>query len=405
MAIYKYVAMDRAGKTVEDFQDADSEAALSKALNRNGLFLMRATLDTAPRPAPAAAPRPTKKVDLETVATFTEQFVLMVKAALPALETIESLANTQKNPAMKEVLLRVADKLKRGESLSRSFGEHPQVFDSVYINLLSAGEAGGKVPELLARVNDYLVFQIDLRHKIRSAMIYPMVILGASVTVILFLMIFVLPTFVDIFAQFNAPLPFATRALLWTSSTMIKEWYVIVGALLLFGFLGWRWGRQPSVKNKLERMVLRLPIVGSMVQAIVLTRMLRTMAVLIESGVPILNALSLTKGATNHAYFEGLLTQVSNRVSEGKGIASALQESPYFPSTVASMISTAERTGSLPEVLKISADHYQRRLDVEIENTFSALEPLFIGVLSLVVAAIAISILQPIMTLSSAVGG
>jgi type II secretory pathway component PulF len=407
MPVYKYTAMDRSGKTVESVEEAESESALSKLLSKNGLFLMRASQQTA-RPAAAQGGNVGAlggRVKLADVATFTQQFTLLTKAALPALDAIETLTVNQDSEAFKAALEDIQEKLRRGETLSTAFAAHPNAFDNVYINLLSAGEAGGKVVDMLARISGYLTFQIELRQKIRGALIYPAVVSGAAVTVILFLMLFVLPTFVDIFAQFNAELPAPTRALLWTSTFLTHEWYVVLIGTVGGAYLIRRWAKQPAVMAKLERLELRLPLIGTMVQCVVLTRILRTLAVLIESGVPILHALAFTKAAANHDYYEKLLDRVAAHVSEGRGIASALEEDPRFPSTVASMIHTAERTGNLAEVLKMSAEHYQHELDVTIDSTFSAMEPMFIGFLSLIVAGIAICILQPMMGLSNAVGG
>lgn len=423
MPLYKFTAMDKAGKTIGSVKEADSEASLTKLLTADGLFLVDASIVRAPvKPtgpkkaavsaektkaaaAKAATVRPgkAKRVPTKVVSVFTSQFALMVKSSLPALQAITSLTLQQTNPSLIAALLDIQERLKRGEYLSRAFSQHPEAFDSVYTNLLSAGEASGKVAIMLDRIADYLEFQTDLARKIRSAMVYPMLVLGASVGIILFLMMVVLPNFVDIFAQFNAPLPTPTRLLLATSSAMRSYWWLELAAAAAVGAAARWWLIQPENKEFVDTSVLGIPVMGSMIEAIILTRILRILEVLLESGVPILKALELTKAAANQRYFELLLDRVMANVSEGKGVASALYGEVHFPGAVADMIATSERTGGLPGVLRMAAEHYQKELDSKITDTFAALEPVFIGGLSMIVAGIAISILSPIMSLGSMV--
>jgi type IV pilus assembly protein PilC len=325
----------------------------------------------------------------------------MVKAALPIVQAIESLALQQKNPAFKAVLTGVVEDLKKGQPLSQAFGRYPEAFDRVFVSFLTAGEVSGKVPAMLPRIAAYVSFQIENRQKLRTALTYPAIILAASLTVILFVVLFVLPIFVDIFNQFEAPLPLPTRILLKASTLIRTYWYVFPLLAAAAGALVWGYKDDARARERLDVFMLEIPRFGTMIESIALARILRTLALLVESGVPILKALELTRAAAENVYYDKLLVRVTERVSEGKGIASALYGNRHFPRSVAHMIATAERTGSLPEVLRITADHYQHELDSEIQNTFSALEPLFVGFLSLVVAGIAICVLQPIMSLGT----
>lgn len=406
MAIYQYQAMDHAGRKTAGSMEAQDEPSLSKALAKQGLFLMDAAPMGAAAPAedPLAVPVSQKSIPFEEVIMFTKQLILLVKASLPLVQSIESLSLQEKNLPFRTVLYALAADLKRGLPPSQAFAKHPQAFDQVYLSLLSAGEASAKVPQMLARIEEYLSFQAELKQKVRTAIMYPAVLLVVSSVVILFLLTFVLPTFVDIFDQFDAPLPLPTRILLRVSTLFTSYWYLAILALLVGGLQGRLWLKEPRNRSALDDFLLRLPILGAMIDAIVLARILRTLSVLVESRVPILKALELTRSTTGQVYYQRLLDQVAEYVSEGKGIALALFESSRFPRPVANMVATAQRTGSLAEVLKLSADHYQKELDNQIQNTFSALEPMFIAVLSVAVATIALCILQPIMNLGTLVG-
>lgn len=420
MSLFKYKAMDKSGRTVGNVMEADSEASLSKALSREGLFLVEAAeVKAPPREAKGAkgTPRPDLAaisaaakakgakgpVPLKDVAVFTTQFALMMKASLPALQAISSLTYQQKNPAFLGALLDIQERLKKGEYLSRAFSAHPEAFDAIYINLLSAGEASGQVPAMLNRNAEYLEFQADMKGKVRSALIYPLFVLFAAVSVILFLMIFVLPNFVDIFNQFNAPLPLPTVILLGASRFMREFWYLHLSALALLGWLIRNWLKSPHNREALDFFLLGVPVLGAMIEAVVLTRILRVLEVLLHGQVPILKALEIARAAADHRYYDQLLHRVMKSVSEGRGIALAVEGDPHFPGSLAEMIRHAERTGGLPEVFRLASMHYQKELDGRLRDTFAAMEPVFIGVLSLVVATIAICILMPIMNLGTVV--
>jgi len=404
VSVFQYSAMDHAGKQVSGSLEAGDEAALSKELTRLGLFLVEAEAMEGSRPLRLPGERRKRKdVPLEDVILFTKQLILLLKSSLPIVQSIDSLAMQQKNLAFRKILYMLSGDLTRGLPPSQSFARHPEAFDQVFVSLVSAGEASGRLPELLARIEEYLNFQSELKHKVRTALMYPAVLASVSFVVIMFLMVFVLPTFVDIFNQFDAPLPWATRVLL-NLSLLIRGWWWL-GALLVLGagFQVKRWLKVPQNQARVDHWMLAIPIIGPMVDAVLLARMLRTLSVLVESRVPILKALALTRGATQHDYYRRLLDKISDYVSEGRGLAAAMYESARFPRSVSNMVATAQRTGNLPEVLKLSADHYQKELDKAIQNAFSALEPLFIAVLSVTVATIVLCVLQPIMSLGSIV--
>ena len=421
MPVFKYTAMDKSGRTIGREMEADSESALSKALGRDGLFLIEAVLLKAPKSAaPAASPglaaaksaapvaalKPKEgkgKVPVQEVALFTNQLALMLRASLPVLPAIISLTPQQKNPYFVYILTDIQERIKRGERISAAFSHHPLVFGPVYTNLLAAGEASGTMTTMLVRIADYLDFQSELGRKIRSALVYPLLVLFASVTVVLFLMLFVLPNLTDIFKQFNAPLPLPTQILLGLSTWMRAYWYVYFSAGAGAAYYAMKWFEKPENQAVIDYQILRVPILGAMIESIVVTRMLRILEVLLQSGVPIIKALELTKAAAGQRYYADLIDRVIKYVSEGKGIAAGLVGQAHFPSSVTDMIATAERSGSLPEVFRVTAAHFQKDLDARISDAFAAMEPLFIGGLSIVVAFIVVCILAPIMSLGTIV--
>jgi type IV pilus assembly protein PilC len=346
---------------------------------------------------------PKAKAPLDRISIFTTEFAVMVRTALPIDDALTSLARQQKHPAFKAVLTDIAQQVRKGIALSEAFGRFPHVFGSIYISLLRAGEASGTLVLMLERIMTHLKFQRELKAKVRSAMIYPSMVVSVTLVVVLFLVLFILPHFAIIFTQMGAQLPFLTQALLSASQEVRKNWWV--GALFIGAAWGGftRWMANPKHIEPFETFQLRLPVIGALTRNIVMTRILRTLGALVSSGVPILQSLELARESADNSVFEKLFERVQENVSRGQGIASSLYGSPFFPESVANMIANAEVTGTLPEVLNRVADYYEQETDTSLKNLFALIEPLFVVVLGGVVGAIAIAMLLPIFQLDSAV--
>jgi type II secretory pathway component PulF len=412
MPVFSFKAMDPAGKVVTGTSEAADYAALTATLKQSNLFLMKATVQSPPAaPAPRAAapasspssPGPARRgsVGLKELSFLTGQLAIMMRNAVPAVEALESVARRESQPRLQEAVLDVANRIRKGESLSAAMARQSDVFDDVYVHLIAAGEAQGNVPAVLDRIDGYLTFQAELREKVRSVVIYPLIVISSAVLVVLFVLFFVLPTFVQVFAQFDAPLPAPTRALLAFSAHLQHAWPGYLIALLALGIAAWHEAGKPENKARLDQLLLDLPMIGPLAQSVVLTRLLRTLGTLVRGGIPILKALELTRAAAGNSVFEKLLDEVSQQVSEGKGIAQAFAQSPYVPSAVASMVATAESTGALPEVLDRVSDYYERQSAAAMRDMFTALEPIFVGFLGLVIAGIALCVLLPIFNLGA----
>lgn len=412
MPRFKYQALDAKGSKTSGESDAPDVKSLSEALRLQGFFLVGATAEKKEEAPAAEVPAGDLKdlaaargrtVPLEAVAMFTSQLAIMVRTALPIMESLLSLARQQSDPVFKAILLDVARGVQHGQSLSQCCLRYPKVFDEVYVSLLAAGEASGNMHTMLERLADYLQFQRELRAKVRSALLYPSIVVLTSFAVVGFLVLFIMPTFAEVFSQFDLALPLPTRVLLGLSAHLRSVWY-----LYLFGAAGawWyfaNWLSQPANTRTVHAFQLNLPVAGALVRNVVLTRTLRTLAALVASGVPILKSLDMTKASAGNVVFHDLLVQVHLSASEGRGLASALAKSPYFPELVANMVANAEKTGTLPETLAKMADYYEHETDAAIKNLFSVLEPIFVVGLGLIVAGIAVAILLPIFELGNAI--
>ncbi|MBI3552835.1 MAG: type II secretion system F family protein [Elusimicrobia bacterium] len=411
MPSYRYKAMDRNGQQVTGSSSAASLDDLTAILKTQQLFLIegkeeKKDADKAYASAESAVEGVAKSDDsasLKTVALFTTELAIMVRTALPILEALNTLASQQQDAAFKLVLLEVAKSVREGKPLSAAFARYPKIFDEIYVGLLAVGEAGGTMGSMLQRIERYLEFRLELKAKIRSALLYPSIVVLTAFCVVVFLVLFILPTFMEIFSQLEVPLPWSTRLLLFLSAHFRTWWTFYLPGLFFAWLFLTNWISELAHRKKLEALLLELPVLGPLVTAVVLTRVLTTLSALMTSGVPILKSLSLARAAAGNAVFDDLFGAVYRDASEGKGLASALAASPYFPQSVTHMIANAERTGNLPEVLDEVAAHYGKEVDVTLKDLFTVLEPSFVVFLGLMVGGIAVSVLLPIFELAGAI--
>ncbi len=408
MPRYSYKAVDARGKVATGVSTAESLEALTRVLGQQGLFLMEGREDKSPAPAaapvPSARPLPNsaklaKAVKVEELAAFTQQFSMSIKGALPLLETVQTLAQQQTNPTLQAVLYAVSDDIQHGQPISQAMARFPTVFDGVYCSMVSVGEATGKLVDVLQRLVNYLEFQRQLRSRLRSALLYPAVVIITALAVCVFLIMFVIPTFAEIFAQFNIELPLPTKVLLAVSRNACDYWFFYFLAIFLTFNFGKGWLTDRRNRHIVDPLILRIPVVGVLARNVALTRILRTLSALVTAGTPILKALELTRAVAGNAVFEELIDDVARNVSQGKGISPALARHPHFPRIVANMIGNSEKTGQVAEVLENAANFYDAMTENSIKDLFSVIEPVFIVVLGAMVSGIALCVLLPMFNL------
>lgn len=404
MALFRFKAIDAKGKTVAGDSSAADLAELAAVLEKQGLFLMEglplrrdeAGVASGAEPLPLSG----DKVPLKEVALFTGQLAIMVRAALPLVEALEMLAAQETDLTFRAVIRDVSRRVREGLAMSAAMSRFPHVFDEVYISLLSAGEAGGKMPEMLDRIAAHLRFRFELTEKVRSALLYPSIVIATSVAVVAFLVLFILPTFLEVFSQFDMVLPLPTRILIFLSDLARRWWFLHVTAIVVVWSYVRRWLTDPIHTKVAHSFQLDLPYLGPLVRNIVMTRILRTLGALVEAGVPIIRSLHLAGDSAGNLVFRDKLARVKESVAQGKGLAASLGGDIYVPATVIGMIATGEKTGTIPEVLRKVADFYEAQTDSAIRNLFSVIEPVFVVVLGGLVGGIAVSILLPIFKLS-----
>ncbi len=409
MPTYKFEAMDTTGGEVKDQVDATNEEEAQQKIRQMGYFVTKLT-----EMAAKGKKKDRKKdksqgkkgkvftfggVKSKHLVTFTRQFSTLQDAGLPVLRSLKILEGQMRPGALKNALIDVVDDVESGSSLSEAFAKHPKAFDRLYVNMVKAGEAGGALEIILQRLAEFKEKAQSLARRVKGAMIYPIVVISVAVLILSFIMIFIIPKFEKIFADFRMKLPYITECLIATARWFVKFWYVIP-LVPVFIWLTLKLIRlNKSGAYMLDKIKLYIPVMGMLIEKSVVARTMRTLGTLISSGVPILEALSIVKETSMHAVFESCYQRVYESIREGETIAQPMRESRLVDEMVVNMIDVGEETGDLDTMLNKIADVYDEEVDVLVEALISLLEPLMIVVLGLIVGTIVIALFMPLLGL------
>ncbi|MFA5976411.1 MAG: type II secretion system F family protein [Elusimicrobiota bacterium] len=438
MPKFSYVATGPTGESVRGTLEAVNKTELSKRLRSKNLFLVSCESENTPPPATAdprtqgrspAVHRPSEsisnsfshllnraknagplvtprgKVALKELVIFTRQISISINAGMSFVEALQSLAANARNPRMAWVLRRVLEDVLSGKKFSDALSNHPTVFKPVFVSMTAAGEAGGFMPEALNRAAEFLEKEIELRSKIKSAMVYPAFIAGVATLIIIGMMTFVVPTFAKVFIEMGVPLPFPTRLLIAASNFTCKGGFltpfIVVG---VFFYLKRFREHNEHFRAIYDRQILGLPLFGRLITLGIITRFIRTLASLVANGVMALQAISVSRQVVENRTIEKVVDEIFSSVQQGNGISPVLYRSKYFPVLVANMVSTGEKTGSIPEVLNKMADYYDTEVSSAIQDLLTVMEPLMIVVMAVIVGFVIAGLMLPTFQLSSLVG-
>jgi type IV pilus assembly protein PilC len=365
------------------------------------------------RAAPAAghavpkAEKPIKgKASIKALTQFTTQLSTLQDAGLPIVRSLKILEGQMERGPFKSTLVEVTEDVESGSPLSDALAKHPQSFDGLYTNMVKAGEAGGVLDVILSRLAGFMEKADRLRKKVKGAMIYPAVVLFVTVSILLLIMIFVVPKFEEVFKQIPGlgELPQITQVLQAISKFLVEKWFVVFGGIALLVVLFNLYKRSKGGRRVLDRVRLRLPIVGRLTRKIVVARFSRTLGTLIASGVPILEALTICKNTAGNVVLEEALEKVHASVREGESIAEPLGECGIFDDIVVNMIDVGEETGELDKMLIKVADNYDEEVDVEVDSLVKIIEPILILFMGGAVFIIVLGLFLPLMKLIQGVG-
>jgi type IV pilus assembly protein PilC len=407
MPTYKFEAMDTTGGEVKDSVEAASEEEAQQKIRQMGYFVTKITETATGKKAGKKKTGKKKKGQVFTIGgvsskklcTFTRQFSTLQDAGLPVLRSLKILEHQMKPGVLKNALIDVVDDVESGASLSEAFAKHPKCFDRLYVNMVKAGEAGGALEVILQRLADFKEKSQSLKRKITGAMVYPVVVILVAVAILTFIMLYIIPKFEKIFKDFNMKLPWITTKLMDTSRWFGKYWYVVPLVPLCLWLLLKLIRLSKIGAYALDRFKLWMPVMGVIIEKTIVARTTRTLGTLVASGVPILEALSITRETCTNAVFERMYQRVYESIREGDTIAQPLKESRLVDDMVVNMVDVGEETGDLDTMLYKVADVYDEEVDVLVEGLISLLEPLMIVVLGLIIGTIVIALFMPLIKL------
>jgi type IV pilus assembly protein PilC len=396
MPVYTYRGTNRAGASVSGELMAPNKGELQSLLRRQQITATKMNEKGREINLPTFG----AGVNAKELAIFTRQFSVMIDAGLPLVQCLEILASQQENKTFQKVLVNTRSAVEGGATLSAAMKQSPKVFDPLYTNMVEAGETGGILDTILQRLSTYIEKNVKLQRAVKSALVYPIGVLTVAGGVIILLLWKVVPIFATLFAGLGVSLPLPTRIVM-ALSNLIGSWFgflflvAIVGAIFALK----AWYGTPGGRLALDSIILKLPVLGLLMRKIAVARFTRTLGTLISSGVPILEGLDITARTAGNAVVEQALIKVRRSLEEGKSLTEPLKDSQVFPGMVTQMIAVGEQTGAMDAMLQKIADFYEEEVDAAVKDLLTALEPVMIVFLGIVVGGVVISMYLPLFSL------
>ncbi len=405
MAYFSYKAKTAAGMIVSGSMEGDNDKVVGAKLRAQKLQPVTIT----PEKRGGKSSFKIRRVTVKDLAIFSRQFSTMISAGVPVLQSLNIISEQVENKTLKEIVIRVRDDIGQGSNLSDALGKYPTVFSNLYVNMIRAGESAGILEGILARLAGYLEKDDALARKIKSALMYPTMVMTIAFGITIFLLVAVIPTFKTTFESFGHELPMPTKVVIGISEFMqsffkfpqiVIEGVIVAGAVIfLRSFLKTKKGQLSK-----DKLMLKLPLFGMLIRKVAVAKFARTLGTLIKSGVAILEALDITARTSGNLVIEEAILKARSSIKEGENITQPLRESGIFPPMVVQMVSVGEETGSLDDMLMRSADFYDDEVNVAVAGLMSMIEPLIMAFLGVVIGGIVIAMFMPMMSMGEIAG-
>jgi type IV pilus assembly protein PilC len=392
---FLWVGKNKAGKIVRGELRAASETVVNATLRRQGILVTKISKQKY---------RSGRKVTEKDVALFTRQLSTMMKSGVPLLQTFDIVGRGHDNPSVGKLLLDIKADIETGSSMSQAFRKYPLHFDALYCNLVAAGEQAGILETLLDRLATYKEKMLAIKSKIKSALFYPIAIMIVAFVITAVIMIFVVPAFKDVFTSFGADLPAPTLVVVAMSDFFVEWWWAIFGLIggTIFAFF-YAWRRSEKMQFFLDRVFLKLPVFGPIIEKSVIARWTRTLSTMFSAGVPLVESLDSVGGAAGNYVYTKATVQIQSEVSTGISLTAAMQNTNLFPNMVTQMVAIGEEAGSIDSMLGKVADFFEAEVNDAVEALSSLLEPIIMVVLGVLIGGLVIAMYLPIFKLGSVV--
>jgi general secretion pathway protein F len=403
MAVFEWQGITTSGKEVKGVRDADNAKALRTALRREGVLVPKILEEAEAREKKAREVnfgRYFKRVTQLDVALATRQLATLLKSGVPLVESLGALTEQLDKPDLKNAFTQSRDKINEGSSFADALRAHPTIFPVLYVNMVAAGEASGTLEAVLGRLAEFLEGQAKLKNKVTSALAYPAFMALMGIATVSIMMVVVVPKVTAIFEDFAQALPWYTQLLIFVSDIFSSYWWLLI-MLTVGGVLGFRrWRATPKGRDRWDRFQLDAPLFGSLIMMVAVSRFSRTLATLLRSGVPLLNAMEITRNVLGNTELMRVIEEARVAIREGDSIAATLKRSGRMPPIVTHMIAVGERSGQLEEMLENVADSYDAQVEAKVQTLTSLLEPMLIVILGGMSGGIAFAILMPLMRIN-----
>ncbi len=393
--IFEWEGKDRNGKTVRGELRAAGEHQVQATLRRQGILVTKVRKRRM---------RSGKKIAPKDIAIFTRQLATMMKAGVPLLQSFDIVGRGSTNPSVAKLLNDIRTDVESGSSLSSAFRKHPLYFNTLYCNLVEAGETAGILEDLLDRLAIYMEKTEAIKSKIKSALMYPIAVIIVAFVVVTLIMIFVIPAFKSVFENFGADLPAPTLFVIAMSEFFVSYWYIIFIGIFggLYFFLQ-SWKRNEKMQIFMDRILLQIPIFGNLIEKSVIARWTRTLSTMFAAGVPLVESLDSVGGAAGNYIYKSATQKIQQEVSTGTSLTNAMSNANVFPSMVIQMTAIGEESGSIDHMLGKAADFYEAEVDEMVAGLSSLMEPIIIVFLGTIIGGIVVSMYLPIFKLGSVV--
>src|SRR6185436_8989840 len=402
MPNFTWKGKSRTGAVQEGILLADNRAAAEAVLRRQNIQIT--SIKEKGREI-AILPRLPQGVSSKRVALFTRQFSVMLDAGLPLVQCLEILGEQEEQRTFREIIQKTRSDVEQGSSLADAMRKHPKAFDSLYTNMIAAGEAGGILDIILQRLSTYIEKNVKLKSQVKSALIYPAAVIMIAVGVVWIILWKVIPVFAQLFAGLGSELPLPTRVVIALSNFLADYTLFVIPALIAGGFAFYRFYRtQPKFTRVVDAAMLKIPVIGMLLRKIAIARFCRTLSTLTSSGVPILDGLEITAKTAGNTIVEDAIMAVRKAVEEGKTLAEPLGQTKVFPAMVVQMIGVGEQTGALDQMLSKIADFYEDEVDTAVAGMMKLIEPLLITVLGGIIGFIVAAMYLPMYSILQKIG-
>ncbi|BAZ95019.1 type II secretory pathway, component PulF [Thiohalobacter thiocyanaticus] len=397
--MFVWEGTDRRGNKVKGQTRANNQNLIKADLRRQGITPLKVKKKSA-----LASGRRKKKIEPKDIAIFTRQLATMMSAGVPLVQAFDIIGRGHENPSMQELVMTIKTDVEGGSNLRDALAKHPLYFDELVCNLVEAGEAAGVLDTLLDKIATYKEKTEALKSKIKKALFYPTAVVVVAFIVTAILLIFVVPQFEELFAGFGADLPAFTRMVIDLSEFMQSYWWAVFGIIggLIYGFMQAK-RRSPAFNHTLDKIVLKLPIVGDILTKAAIARYARTLSTMFAAGVPLVEALDSVAGATGNSVYSNAVLRMRDQVSTGLQLQLAMNQTGLFPNMVVQMVAIGEEAGSLDAMLSKVADFYEQEVDDAVDGLSSLLEPLIMAILGVLVGGLVIAMYLPIFKMGQVV--